>query len=327
MVLFVSSNNAYSTEIDQYNVTIDVSSEELAFVQMRAIYNSLTTENLSFVFFNQFSNFKAADDQGLLSCVFSKSAIGTEVICDPHSNRKTINKSNPYSVALSFDVHDIVAKRQTPLVLFIHLVANPTDTLRVRMVLPEGKILPESQEILPYYPENAQIGGTGRRVIVEWNLNKPELGNRINFTINYESTLSKSLAVIITVVVLLILIVVVFFYYRSRQTKAETVISILKEDEKKVIDVIRAHGGSCKQKDIVKETDFSKAKVSRIVTLLEERGLLRKDRKGRTNKVFLSDGKTKKKEKTEEKKESRPVMEEKKELPKEESESKRPFGQ
>ena len=42
------------------------------------------------------------------------------------------------------------------------------------------------------------------------------------------------------------------------------------------------------QRDVVRETDFSKAKVSRIIKDLEERGLVSKISKGRKNIIKLS---------------------------------------
>ena len=62
---------------------------------------------------------------------------------------------------------------------------------------------------------------------------------------------------------------------------------ILKNDERKVIDIIKERGGMCKQRVIVRETDFSKAKVSRLVKDLEERGLLRTEKAGRSKKVYI----------------------------------------
>lgn len=324
MCLVAAMGNANASELAMYNVTIDVSSETISYVQIRAVYNSLTTEKLSFIFFNEFSNFKAADSKGLLQCIFSKSSSGTEVICTPNENRKNVSSQTPYAIAMSFDVHDIVAKRKNPFIFFVHLVANPTNLLRVKVLLPEGAVLPDTNGVAPFYPQNAEIGGTGRRVILQWNMQKPPLGDRINFTAEYELSYARLLGVTVTVVALLIMAIVGIFYYKNKQGKLTTVISVLKGDEKKVIDVIRAHGNSCKQRDIVRETDFSKAKISRIITLLEERGIVQKDRKGRTNKVFLADADSKPKQKREETKATEEKAEPKQQ---EDQEPKRPFGQ
>ena len=55
------------------------------------------------------------------------------------------------------------------------------------------------------------------------------------------------------------------------------------------------------QREIVKTTDFSKAKVSRVLRSLESRGIVEVTPKGRTKKVKLSlGGKTKPAEKKDE---------------------------
>jgi uncharacterized membrane protein len=45
--------------------------------------------------------------------------------------------------------------------------------------------------------------------------------------------------------------------------------------------------GTVDQRQIVRETDFSKAKVSRIISNLVERGVLEKEVKGRKNLIRL----------------------------------------
>jgi uncharacterized membrane protein len=51
------------------------------------------------------------------------------------------------------------------------------------------------------------------------------------------------------------------------------------------MDVIIASGGTVNQRKVVQETNLSKAKVSRVVKSLEERGLIEVERLGRTNKL------------------------------------------
>jgi len=84
----------------------------------------------------------------------------------------------------------------------------------------------------------------------------------------------------------------VLYYFRRRAgrgTGVKRVFSVLKGDERRVIDVILLKGDKCKQRDIVRATDYSKAKVSRIMTELEARGILSRERIGRTNRVVLSE--------------------------------------
>ena len=67
----------------------------------------------------------------------------------------------------------------------------------------------------------------------------------------------------------------------------DVVLRFLKEDEKKVVEVLRNSGNESLQKDIVKDTGFSKIKTHRILARLAERGLITAERQGRTNRVKL----------------------------------------
>lgn len=53
--------------------------------------------------------------------------------------------------------------------------------------------------------------------------------------------------------------------------------------------VIDQHGGRMQQTDLVEETEWSKAKVSRILSDMEEEGTIRRERVGRGNVVKLTD--------------------------------------
>lgn len=69
----------------------------------------------------------------------------------------------------------------------------------------------------------------------------------------------------------------------------EAVLRVLKDDEQKVLQTIQHAGGSCLQKDITRQTGLSKLQTHRVVTRLQERGLLRTEKTGRTNRVFLAE--------------------------------------
>ena len=63
-----------------------------------------------------------------------------------------------------------------------------------------------------------------------------------------------------------------------------------KEDE--VFNVIHEHGGQMRQADLVDETEWSKATVSRLLSTLEDEGRVEKIRVGRGNVVRLTDAAT-----------------------------------
>ena len=77
--------------------------------------------------------------------------------------------------------------------------------------------------------------------------------------------------------------------YASGNVKDTTsvVLRTLKPDERKVVNVLYAHGGTYLQKFITKETGLSRLKTHRVVAALSERGIVHVEKKENTNEVSL----------------------------------------
>ncbi len=79
-------------------------------------------------------------------------------------------------------------------------------------------------------------------------------------------------------------------YYESDPGKdaGAMVLRTLKPDEKKVVGVLKVHGGTYMQKFITQETGLSRLKTHRVVAVLTERGIVHVERRGNTNEVSLA---------------------------------------
>ena len=79
-------------------------------------------------------------------------------------------------------------------------------------------------------------------------------------------------------------------YYESDPGKeaGAMVMRTLKPEERKVVTVLRAHGGTYMQKFITKEAGLSRLKTHRVVASLTERGIVQVQRRGNTNEVSLA---------------------------------------
>jgi len=82
-----------------------------------------------------------------------------------------------------------------------------------------------------------------------------------------------------------------FFYNSiSKEPKKEFKdinLSKLGDEEKKVYEIIKSKSGSAYQTDLVRETGFSKVKVTRILDKLESSDILERKRRGMTNIIVL----------------------------------------
>ena len=61
----------------------------------------------------------------------------------------------------------------------------------------------------------------------------------------------------------------------------------LKEDEEQIITILRNKEGSCEQGTLRVITGFSKATLSRLLSELEARNVIHKEKRGKKNLVFL----------------------------------------
>ena len=61
----------------------------------------------------------------------------------------------------------------------------------------------------------------------------------------------------------------------------------LKADEREIVNILKARGGSCEQGTLVFASGYSKAKVSELIKELAEREIVFKKEKGKKNIIFL----------------------------------------
>lgn len=169
--------------------------------------------------------------------------------------------------------------------------------------LPPGYGLAEN--VISMSPEG-EATSDGRRVILHWELHEPIPKEFRNFRVIvlYEplikavkppKSLPWKLGFIAVVGVLLTALLAIGYKKReeileiiSKKKRLEEKIEILKEDEQKIMRLIIENNG-IDQRDIVRITGFSKAKVSKILSELEKRGAIVKKQYGRRNKIYLAE--------------------------------------
>ncbi|PTD94104.1 hypothetical protein C9439_04260, partial [archaeon SCG-AAA382B04] len=91
---------------------------------------------------------------------------------------------------------------------------------------------------------------------------------------------------IISIFVVLLLVLIVY-YYKFWPGPDEDTKKIEKSDEQLIVDLIRESDGELYQSEVVKKTDFSKAKVSNLLKSLNEKDKITKIQKGRKNLIRL----------------------------------------
>jgi len=219
-------------------------------------------------------------------CTINDITFEKQITCDFSSVMK-----DGISITVNYKSDDTVDNKKNYF-LFSKAFKVPIDvkTLSVLVKIPEGTALREPTEE-SYSPDEALVGSDGRRPIIAWERSNFKAGKTFDTTIAYEM-INENIDYrnyIVVFVFGIIVIAIIFAVYKLR-VKKETIKSlmpVLKEDEKKVMDALLKHGSGVNQKLIVKDSNYSKAKVSKVLKSLAERGLIKLERIGRKNRVYF----------------------------------------
>lgn len=277
---------ASGTSIAWANITVDLGSPDR--VEITRHYDSITTDRISHLASGRYepSDLSARDGRGALDCEVDRLDIGREILCDPR------NRSD-YTVTISYQGELTEERDDGPLFTYSSRFLVPTDRTRFRVVLPEGFGLRSNGDA--YAPGGAEVGSEGRRIFVQWTANV-SLGDAIDYSVRYEeldvleNIALRNLSAILFAAVL-VLAGAVVYVWRRRSGDGETIASVfpvLKDDEKEVLRYVIDREGEVEQREIVDSLDYSKAKISRLVSDLEERNLIEKEKRGRVNVVSLA---------------------------------------
>ncbi len=165
-------------------------------------------------------------------------------------------------------------------------IPEDTESLFVKVSIPRGAAIVENHsELRPYSPPDGKKATDGRRIFVIWERKNLSSGDILTIQIAYEKEESLSPGFLVLPLAVLTLIFLVYFLRK----RPPSYLPVLRKDEKILVDIILKHGGRTDQRILVRESGYSKAKVSRVVKSLEERGLVSVEKVGRTNKIRLKE--------------------------------------
>lgn len=126
----------------------------------------------------------------------------------------------------------------------------------------------------------------------------------INLTGEIETNETDYMNYIIIILTALIIISIILFYIRKKKQKGisktdeppeekavKNISDKLPDDLRELYDIILKKGGRTTQKDLRKEVIYGEAKVSLMIADLEDRGLIKKIKKGRSNIIIAENKK------------------------------------
>lgn len=219
---------------------------------------------------------------------FILSDIQQVIECKPLTTFK--GESN---LTVSFSTNDLIKtdKNVTSFTFDLPIMWK-TDRVSIIARLPLGMALSD-KIMIPVSPSNSEIGSDGRRIFVKWQFAYLESDDIIPIRIYYENINSPDLQktnpmIIIFLAVLLSAVFILYMRIIRKRSNSGLVLSVLNEGERIIVEIIQnQQEDDVDQRKIVALSGFSKAKVSRIIQSLEQRGVVESNRTGRKNKIVL----------------------------------------
>ncbi|MBY9001733.1 MAG: winged helix-turn-helix transcriptional regulator, partial [Candidatus Heimdallarchaeota archaeon] len=186
---------------------------------------------------------------------------------------------------------------------FFSTITHFTLSHTFSIILPEKSFIHESNEGLsPFYPINATQILIKNRIIVSWMITNLSSSSNPFFIVRFDEpiiaepessflTSNYSLFIfgIIAGIFLGIASTTWLIRYREKQAIQKLGRVLLNENQKALIKIIYDKKGKISQRDLCEITGYSKSKISRNLVPLEERGLIKRERWGRTYVVYLTD--------------------------------------
>ena len=278
---------AYAASLEYYDIKANITPEGSVEHVMTLVFKEAVNE-FTFNTNLQVENISAESTFPFADC--SPRAEG--IYCDLIGVNETKN-----TLKLKFSTPDAVIVEDSN-TRFTFDYGIPFDISRafVFFRLPKDRLLGRDIVNESFFPQSGSTTLTeGKRVAVFWELDNITESDRLKFSALYTSPQGADtdtdflfIATIILLAALAVAAISVFFHFKGRRGRAEVIASVLSPDENKVVEILKSRGGKSLQKALVRETDFSKAKVSRLVKELKSRKVIEIEPvSGRENRIIL----------------------------------------
>lgn len=276
LLVFSPSLASTPSKYTDYHIDIEIREDKIINETINIAFPDNVTAFDYYLLHPAFVRFFDINGREIINCASSLEGSGTIVGC------KNISLS---SIAMQFEYDKLIRQNSTSFILSDqYIFLTPSDAFTLKVILPKGYVVSEN---LSYSPEGVVQGTNGKQIYLEWKVNQPKLGTVFSYSAAYEKALStpdnQGLLIFIGFAGAVAVALLVMIYFRKAPTLKEYG---LNNDERKILDVLLKEN-KISQKKIVRETGFSKAHVSRISKNLEERGIIERNKRGRTYEVIL----------------------------------------
>lgn len=281
-ILLFSPLTAHAALV-KWDVAVLLNEDRTAEWTVELVYNE-TVKKTDYFLLGKIVDYEVFGDNKLLVCSITYE-IGSTILCNDISARNIV-----YKIKTSPMVSDI--QQNFKLFSYKFSVTAPAGEFKATVKLPLGSVLADPKllggtSVKAFAPETGKEGSDGRRIFVEWAIINPKLGETLDTVVVYEQLSEKTEFALFGAIIIVIIILLVLFLIFIRRRTVREILPVLTPSERKVVEILLREKGDVDQREIVRETDFSKTSVSRIITNLVNRGIAEKISKGRKNLIRL----------------------------------------
>ena len=258
---------AYS--IDSYGLAFDMQ-ENTVTVEASIAFNESVSDNLEFVL---------PPESTIIGIQMDNETINP----DDTGNILSLNLSSTNALSLSYETSFYIDKHDF---LFDFTAPFEIKQLSIVLKLPPRAYLEQSLENGgSIYPKPDQALTDGERLIFAWNITDMNEGDE--FTV-YAKTADQRDLTITWIISAILAGVIIFLLAKSLTHQKPLIENHLKEDEETIINVLKQRDDQKIEQGTLRIiTGFPKSTLSRLLTELEERKLIYKEKKGKKNLVFM----------------------------------------
>ena len=266
----------YPYEITNYSVTINISE---GMVHERI---DITLENYGHLEIFEYSFLYPLES---LQVFDSAGGIKHELRNDLLLCYVNLSGYKPYTFTIEFDTSGYISPVKEGKWVFspIFQFSVPVESFSIEITVPSDMAV-----VSPIYPTPTSFYSYRETLVVKWKKDTLEEGEEFLVLLGYKPVTSDSverLNIYYMFAAAFLAFVTGLYLGRREKPRPEYVVA----DEKIVLDAIRKAGGKVIQSELVKNSGFSKAKVSKILSELEGRKVVRKEKYKRTNIIFLEE--------------------------------------
>jgi len=174
-------------------------------------------------------------------------------------------------------------KRGTEALFKVRFPINVT-RFTMTVILPPNAVPLSTKSTYSIFPTPDEQYTDDGRYVVEWKKEAIKESDELIFSIDYTKP-QRQRQILPYVLTGILTLAIIFFAFHFKKRKKELFLKGLGQDERAVIELVM--DGRKDQQEIRNVLGFNKVKMTRVVQRLEKKGVLKKERRGKRNRLSL----------------------------------------